>query len=135
VGDPRVVTVLASARACDRIADLAGACRISAGEVMIVGDVSVLVLERAVRHEDPDAVVLDVSDGWSLVRLEGPRAAEAFARLSALELPPAGFVQGDVAGLPARVLVGPVGIDVLVPSMVGDSLRERVDAECRELLP
>jgi len=88
-----------------------------------------------VRGEDPDAVVLDVSDGWALVRLEGPGAAEAFARLSELELPAGGFVQGEVARIGVRVLVHRDGIDLLVPSMLEAHLRERVRDDCRGLVP
>ena len=135
MADVRVVTVLASEVGCDRVTDLPGACRVSPTEVMIVGDASVEVLERAVRGDDPDAVALDVSDGWALVPLEGPGAHEAFARLSELELPAAGFVQGEVARIGARVLVRQGGIDLLVPAMLESHVRERVRTDCRGLVP
>ena len=102
---------------------------------MLLGDVSIEVLERAVRAADPDAVLLEVSDGWALVPLEGPRARKAFARLSELRLPAEGFVQGAVAGVGAPVLVRRDGIDLLVPSMLERHVRARVDADCRGLLP
>jgi sarcosine oxidase gamma subunit len=135
VADVRVVTVLADEAGCDRVTDLPGACRVSPTEVMIVGDASVEVLERAVRGDDPDAVVLDASEGWALVPLEGPGAREAFARLSELELPAAGFVQGEVARIGARVLVRQGGIDLLVPAMLESHVRERVRTDCRGLVP
>ena len=135
MADLRVVTVLSSGPGCDRVADLPGACRISPTEVMIVGDASVEILERAVRLDDPDAVVLEVSDGWALVPLEGPGAHEAFARLSELELPAEGFVQGEVARIGARVLVRSGGIDLLVPATLEAHVRERVRTDRRGLVP
>jgi sarcosine oxidase gamma subunit len=135
VAEVRVVTVLASEPGCDRVADLPLAFRVSPTEVMLLGEASVEVLERAVRGHDPDALVLDVSEGWALVPLEGQNAREAFARLSELELPAEGFVQGEVARIGARVLVHEGGVDLLVPAMLGAHVRERVAADCRGLLP
>jgi len=135
VGEVRVVAVLADEAGCDRVTDLPGACRVSPTEVMILGDASVEVLERAVRGDDPDAVVLDVSDGWVLVPLEGPGARDAFTRLSELELPASGFVLGEVARIGARVLVRRGGIDLLVPAMLESHLRERIRRDCRGLVP
>lgn len=134
MADVRVVAVLASESSCDRVGDLPGACRISPTEVMLLGDVSIDVLERAVRAEDPDAVLLDVSNGWALVALHGARAREAFARLSELRLPVEGFVQGEVARIGARVLVRRDGIDLLVPAMLEAHVRARVALDCRGLL-
>jgi sarcosine oxidase gamma subunit len=131
----RVVTVLAAETGCERIAELPGASRISPTEVMILGEVSIEVLERAVRADDPGAVVAEVTDGWALVRLEGPRAREAFARLSELELPAFGFVQGEVARIGVRVLAEGDRIDLLVPAMVEAHVRERVQIDCEGLLP
>jgi hypothetical protein len=135
VADVRVVAVLASGTACDRVGDLPGASRISPTEVMLIGDVSIDVLQRAIRADDPDAVLLEVSDGWAFVQLDGPRAREAFARLSELRLPVEGFVQGEVAGVGARVLVLRDGIDLLVPAMFEAHVRARVAFDCRGLLP
>jgi glycine cleavage system aminomethyltransferase T len=130
-----VVAVLASEPGCDRVADLLDAYRVSATEVMLVGEASVAVLERAVRAEDGDAVVLEVSDGWAVVPLEGPGAVEAFTRLSELPLPAEGFVQGEVARIGARVIVRQGGIDLLVPAMLEAHVRERVRVDCAGLLP
>ena len=135
MADVRVVTVLASEAGCDRVTDLPGAFRVSPTEVMLVGEASVEVLEHAVRADDPDAVVLDVSEGWALVPLEGPGAREAFVRLSELELPVEGFVQGEVARVGVRALVHGEGIDLLVPSMLEAHVRERVREDCRGLVP
>ena len=131
---PAVTSVLASAEACERVNAIRGAFSVSAVEVAIVGDASVTALRQAVERVDPDAVVRDVSDGWVLHTLEGPGARDAFARLSELELPTTGFVQGSVARIGVRVLVDGDRVDLLVPSMLAEHLRERIEDECRELL-
>ena len=82
---PSVTSVVASAEACDRVSELPGACRVSPGEVALVGDVSEVAVRAAVVRLDPDAVVLDVSDGWIVHSLDGPGSREAFARLSELD--------------------------------------------------
>ena len=135
MADLRVVSVLASPGACERVADLPGGCRISPNEVMLLGDVSIEVVEHAVRAEDTDAVIVEVSEGWALVPLHGPRSREAFARLSELSLPADGFVQGEVAGVGIRVLAAGEAIDLLVPAMVEAHVRERVELDCRGVLP
>jgi sarcosine oxidase gamma subunit len=131
---PNVAAVLASAEACERVNALPGACPVSADEVAIVGDASITALRQAVERIDPDAVVRDVSDGWVMHTLAGPRARDAFAHLSELELPASGFVQGAVARIGVRVLVDGDRVDLLVPSMLAAHLRERIEDECGELL-
>jgi sarcosine oxidase gamma subunit len=132
---PVVTAVVASAEACARVSALPGACPVSPVEVAIVGDASITALRHAVQRLDPDAVVCDVSDGWVAHTLGGPGSREAFARLSELELPASGFVQGAVARIGVRVLVDGDRVDLLVPSMLAAHLRERIEDECRELLP
>jgi sarcosine oxidase gamma subunit len=129
-----VTSVLASTEACERVAGLRGGCRLGPTEVAIVGDVSSAALLQAVRRVDPDAVVLDVSDGWVAHTLEGPGAREALSRVSELELPVSGFVQGEVARIGVRMLVDGDRIDLLVPSMHAKHLRERIETDCAELL-
>jgi sarcosine oxidase gamma subunit len=111
-------------------------CRTAPDEVMIVADRG---READVEHEvadriaafDEDAIVLDVTDGWTAWSLTGGDAREAFAYLSSLELPADGFVQGDVARVPAKVLVEPDGLVLLVPSFWGAHLRERALTDAR----
>jgi sarcosine oxidase gamma subunit len=129
-----VTSVLASTDACERVAGLSGACRVGPTEVAIVGDVSTAAVLQAVRRLDPDAVVLDVSDGWVGHTLEGPGARDALSRMTELELPVSGFVQGEVAQIGVRMLVDGDRIDLLVPSMHADHLRDRIRADCAELL-
>jgi sarcosine oxidase gamma subunit len=131
---PPVTSVLASEDACERVAGLPGACRVGPTEVAIVGDVSIAAVLQAVRRLDPDAVVLDVSDGWVAHTLEGPGAREALSRVSELAMPVSGFVQGEVARIGVRMLVDGGRIDLLVPSMHGDHLHERIETDCAVLL-
>ena len=76
---------------------------------------------------EPDALVLDVTDGWAAWSLLGPDARDAFAFLSALDLPSEdAFIQGDVARVAAKVLTEPSGgLTILVPAYWGAHVRER----------
>jgi hypothetical protein len=133
--DLAVVNVLATPEACDGLTTLddAQVCRVAADESLLIGGA---VLEKAsglAAGADPDALVLDVTEGWASWRLEGEDARVAFARVSELCLPGDGFIQGEVARVPAKVLVDDVGITLLVPAMVADHVRERIMADCRVL--
>ena len=127
-----VIEILASASACDELADAgvegADVARVAPDELLVIGEggpaLAADVLAKEV--DDPHALVLDVTDGWSTWAIEGADAAEVFARLSELRLPERGFVQGAVANMPAKVLVDVDRITVLVPSMFGAAFRERV---------
>jgi hypothetical protein len=133
-----VIEVLASPSACDGLvradsadAGIAGGSpgRVATDEVLVIGDergASLAAHDVARTVEDPDALVLDVTDGWSAWVLEGPDAAGVFARLSELRLPDRGFTQGAVANMPAKVVVDGERITVMVPSMFGSAFRERV---------
>jgi len=89
-------------------------------------------VERAVLELEPGACVCDVTDGWSGVLLRGPRRHEIFAAISPLRIAePASAVallQGDVLGLPAKIVVLPDAIAVLYPATaewyVRESLRD-----------
>ncbi len=125
-----VVGAFASPEALDALSP-AGAyrCRIAPDEAMFVADVDASALVRdasAVTAGDPDAVVLDMTDGWSVWTLAGDGAREAFAFLSELELPDEGYVQGDVAHVPVRVIARPDRLELFVPAMWGAYLRERI---------
>lgn len=81
---------------------------------------------------DPNAIAIDVSDGWSSLTLEGDGIRGAFARLSELELPDEGFVQGKVGGVPAKLFIAGDRLHLMVASMWGEHLLDRVSAEVRE---
>jgi sarcosine oxidase gamma subunit len=135
-----VIEILASASACDGLAEAgiggANLARVAPDELLVIGDeggpaLAADVFAKAV--DDPHALVLDVTDGWSTWAIEGAGVAEVIARLSELRLPERGFVQGAVANMPAKVLVDLNRITVLVPSMLGAAFRERVVHDGRHL--
>jgi hypothetical protein len=132
-----LATVLASARALDALAP-AGAyrCRIAPDEAMLVrepGATDALLRDSgSVLAGDPDAVVLDATDGWVILTLAGDGSRSAFGYLSAIRLSE-GFVQGDVHRLPARIICEPVKVHVFVPATVGEYLRARMLADCAGL--
>jgi len=132
-GAVRVTGVFASPEACERVAGEPDTHRIAPDEAMLLGDVPE-DLEATVLALDPDALVLDVTDGWGLLELRGSDAREAFARISELELPERGFVQGEVARVGVRVLVEDDRLRLLVPAMWTEHVRERILADAAELL-
>jgi len=111
-------------------------CRVAPDEILLVGaldDVDELLRSAgvAMAEIDPDALALDVSDGWDAWELIGRDAGAAFARLSELDLPEEGFVQGEVVRLPVKVLTyGSDRLTLLIPAMWGDYLRERIVTDC-----
>ena len=133
-----VVGVFASPEALGPLAP-AGAlrCVVAPDEAMFVAgrdDGPALVRDAsAVTAGDPDAVVLDTTDGWTVWTLQGDAAREGFSRLSELELPDSGYAHGEVAHLPVRVIVEPDGLRLLVPAMWGEHLREQILERCASL--
>ena len=65
------------------------------------------------------AAVVDHSDGYALFALTGDAREELFARLSSIRMPAAGgFVQGNFAGVPARIFCTADRLEVVVTSDV-----------------
>ena len=111
----------------------ATACRIAEDELLLVCDRDVageVAREVATRLTvaDPDAVVLETSDGWAAAVLDGDDSQRVFARLSRLRLPVDGFLQGEVAHVPAKILVREGQIRILVASALEEHVRSRVAA-------
>ena len=129
---PTIVAVLASEAACDRVVAPSGAtlCRVAPRELLLIGDLAA----ADVRVDEPTAIVEDVTDGWTAFELSGEDIAEVFARLSELPLPEAGFAQGAVAGIGAKLLVEPERLTILVPASVGAFMEERIRVDCAEVL-
>jgi hypothetical protein len=121
-----VVEVFGDPSALD---ELTSACRVAPDEAMLVDDAGAL----GVQVDDPHAVTLDATDGWSAFVLAGDAARDAFERLSALELPADGYVQGDVAHVPTRVIAEPGRVTLLAPAMWGAHLRAQILARCASL--
>jgi len=132
---PTVVAVLASVGAIEamRVPPGATTCRVAPREALVIGGPELSDDDVAV--EEPGAIVEVVSDGWAGYELLGDDAREAFARLSELELPEDGSVQGDVTRIGAKVLAVPGRITILVPAMLGAFVEERIRIDCAELLP
>jgi hypothetical protein len=65
--------------------------------------------------------------------LEGDTRSEAFARLSDLQLRDHGYVQGDVAHVPVRLIVDPSRLHLFVPVMWRGYLRRRILERCSTL--
>jgi sarcosine oxidase gamma subunit len=135
-----VVSCLASPEALAELSPPDGAyvCWVASDEAMLVGppgDGTRLVggARRAVAGPDADAVVLDVSDGWTLWTLTGAGAREAFLRLSDVELDAEGYVQGDVARVPVRVIALGERLHLLVPATWEEHLRDRIHAQAADL--
>ena len=135
VVDVGAVSACASRDALDAllVPGRATACRLADDELLLVCDPAVAdevarEVETRLTVLDPDALVLDVSDGWRGLTIHGDDAGRLFARLSRLPLPEHGFVQGEVCHVPAKVLVDDDGIRILVAAALGDHLRSRVGA-------
>jgi hypothetical protein len=126
-----VVLCAASAEAVDAVAGVAEPVRVAPDEVLLLGPAGTGGATLATASElavaiDDDAVVLDATDGWAIWTLEGDDARMAFSHLSALRLPDAGVIQGEVAHVHAKVVVRPDRVHMLVPAMWGEHLRVSV---------
>ena len=130
---PSVVAVLAPAGVCDRLEPPpdASLLRIAPREVMFVGPVDVSAVTALV---GASGLVADVSDGWVGLVLDGDDAPEVLARISELELPDRGWIQGEVARAAAKVLVEPGRITVLVPAMLAAHVEERIRIDAAEVV-
>lgn len=101
------------------------ACRVARDELLLVGDLADVDLQGG--------LVLDETGGWAAWTLSGPDAGEAFARLSALPSD-APFIQGVVAGVPAKAIVDEGEIQLLVAASHAHHVEERISATCSDLL-
>jgi hypothetical protein len=111
----------------------ATACRIADDELLLVCrpevvDEVVREVETRLTVLDPDAIVVETTDGWAAAVLEGDEARSVFALLSRLHLSDRGFVQGEVAHVPAKVLVEDGSIRIFVPAAFEAHLRSRIAA-------
>jgi hypothetical protein len=129
------VTACATSEALDALVvpGRATGYRIADDELLLVcrpevADEVVRDVETRLTVLDPDAIVVETTDGWAASMLEGDEARSVFASLSRLRLPDRGFVQGEVAHVPAKVLVDDGGIHILVPAAVEAHLRSRIAA-------
>jgi hypothetical protein len=98
--------------------------RVAGDEVLWVGDAgSIDALLESLRSQlgalGNRAAVVDHSDGYALFTLTGEQRGELFARLSSIRVPAGdGFVQGSVAGVPARIFCHADRLEIVVTSDV-----------------
>ena len=133
-----VASVFASSDALDRLAPAgAYACRVAPDEAMFVREPAaaeaLLRDAGAVTAGDPDAVVVDATDGWSVWTLAGEDSREAFTRLSQVELPEGGYTHGEVLHLPVRIVAGPSAVHLFVPAMWRTHVHDKILTRCRDL--
>ena len=127
-----VVAASAAARALDGLVvpGRAFACRAADDELLLlcappVTDEVAREVATRLAALDPDALVIDTTDGWAAISVVGSDARGSFGLLSPLELPDAGFLQGEVVHVPAKVVAGDDRVLILVPSIWEDHLHDR----------
>jgi hypothetical protein len=129
-----VISCLASHEALTELSppDEAYLCWVADDELMVVGKPEATdELQHSAREAltvDDDAVVLDVSDGWSAWTLSGPGTDDVLERLSELQHSGDGYLQGDVAHVPVRLIAHAERLHLLVPVMWEEHLRSRIRA-------
>jgi hypothetical protein len=128
-----VVTASAAARALDGLVvpGRAFGCRTADDELMLlsvpqVTDEVVGEVSTRLAAVDPDALVIDATDGWAAVTVAGAGGRASFGLLSRLELPDPGFTHGEVAHIPAKVVAHGEQVLILAPSMWEAHLHDRV---------
>ena len=127
-----VVTASAEAGALDvlLVPGRALACRVSDDELLLlcappVTDEVAREVATRLAALDPDALVIDTTNGWAAISVVGDDAQASFGLLSPLELPDAGFLQGEVVHVPAKVVAGDDRVLILVPSIWEAHLHDR----------
>jgi hypothetical protein len=127
-----VVTASAEAGALDMllVPGRAFACRAADDELLLlcappVTDEVAREVATRLAALDPDALVIDTTDGWAAISVVGDDARASFGLLSPLELPDAGFLQGEVVHVPAKVVAGDDRVLILVPSIWEAHLHDR----------
>ena len=133
-----VVRCLARAETLERFPLVPGAirCRVAPDELLLLvpSRPSQEVAVEAAAYLGEAGVAADQSGGWTIWTLSGGDEGEAFARISAVP-PGGGFLQGGIAGVPAKAVVLEDRIHVLVAASHGAYVEERIRAACRDLLP
>ena len=139
-----IIACLDSAAVLDHLPDHDAAfrLRVSPDELLLIGPATAAadLLTHATAHLDRAAAMglaIDVTDAWSVCTVNGDGVTQVWARLSENRLPderPA-VVQGAVASVPAKAIVGDDQIHVLPPSCLGHHVPHRILDACRDLAP
>jgi len=115
--------------------------RVAGDEVLWVGepgraDELLAALSAQLGSLGNRAAFVDHSDGYALFTLAGDEREELFARLSSIRVPAAGgFVQGNFAGVPARIFCGQDRLEVIVTSDVAWFVGGRLEHAGHSLAP
>lgn len=122
-----VVRCLARPETLDTLPETTGvhACRVAPDELLLIG--------RPAEFDLPEGLAVNETGGWAAWTLSGPDAGEAFGRLSMLP-PGLGFLQGTVAGVPAKAIVSEAEIHLFVAASLAHHVEERFRAACSDLL-
>ena len=140
--DACLIACHGSAAALDALAVPAGvqALRVAPDELLLLAPPARTeeLLRRATAHlavVEPGTIAVDQSDGWAIFGLAGHLPDDpgmlALRQLAVMPLPdrrPA-FVQGAIAGGPAKLLLLPGVVHLLVPF----ALRDHVERRLREV--
>jgi len=139
-----IIACLDSAAVLDCLPDHAAVfrARVAPDELLLVGPATAatdLLAHAAAHLREAGAMglAIDVTDAWSVCTVTGDAIAAVWARLSENRLPderPA-FVQGAVASIPAKAIIGDSQIHVLTPSSLGHYVPHRILDACRDLAP
>jgi hypothetical protein len=121
------VRCLARPETLDALPETVGvhAFRVAPDELLLIG--------LQAETDLPGGLAVDETGGWAAWTLSGPDAVEALGRLSALP-PGPGFLQGAVAGVPAKAIVSEAEIHLLVAASLAHHVEERLRAACSDLL-
>lgn len=86
---------------------------------------------------DPGGLVVDQTDGWTVLAVRGSSGVELYGRLSVAPVPggrPA-LVQGALAGVPGKALFTNEALHLMVPAPVGHHLEARIREAGADLEP
>jgi sarcosine oxidase gamma subunit len=113
--------------------------RVAGDEVLWVGDPAradelVASLRAGLSGHGNLAAVVDHSDGYALFTLSGEGREELFARLSSIRIPATdAFLQGNFAGVPARIFRSHETLEVIVTSDVAWFVGGRLEHAAHDL--
>ena len=142
ISQATVIQCMARAGALDafQLPSPSGSYRVAPDELLVVGSGTgrtdlIDAASRTLGRDDPGSLVVDMSDGWSIVSVHGPACDAVLARLSAVK--PAAtrpaFLQAAIADVPARAIVLDDSVHILVESTVTHHVRARILAACADL--
>lgn len=108
-------------------------CRVAPDELLLITAPSLCsdVKARAQQYFDlrePSALVLDQTDGFAVWTLKGEGAAQSLRSLTVNRFPDSrpAFLQGAVAGAPAKLLLVDGATHLMVPSPLKDYVESRL---------